>query len=248
MKTLQIILILIIPIYSFSQSPNKLKRRTYANQLYDITEKGHLQTETFLFLENNQNNIDNYFLPDIRLRYGLHEDLEIFADIDLIYNKEQKFGLIPLGFGFKVNVMEEKNYMPDIAFVTSLQFGNLATQNFRFNKIMPLIGVIANKKITEKFILEMDYFIQWIDDEAYQTNILDLNATYQITDKFGISTGINYYTDELNENNVLGDIGFSYQNKSTTYSLEYGHKLYTKNLSSFIGIGITKDFNFNNQK
>lgn len=236
-----------IPIFSFSQSTKKLKRRTYANQFYDITEKGHLQTETFLFLENNQNNADNYFLPDIRLRYGLHEDLEIFADIDLMYNKEQKLGLIPLGLGFKVNVIEEKKYMPDIAFVTSVQFGNLASENYRFNKIMPLIGLIANKVITEKLSLEIDYFIQWIDDEAYQTNILDLNIMYQINEKFGFSAGVNYYTDELNNNNFLGDLGISYQNKNITYSLEYGHKIYSENLTYFIGVGITKDFNFNQQ-
>lgn len=225
-----------------------MKRRTYANQFYDITEKGHLQTETFLFMENNQNNVDNYFLPDIRLRYGLHEDLEISAVIDLMYNKEQKLGLIPLGLGFKVNVIEEKKYLPDIAVVTSVQFGNLASENYRFNKIMPLIGVIANKQITEKFGLEVDYFIQWIDDEAYQTHILDLNLMYQINKKIGVSAGINYFTDELNKNNVLGDLGISYQNKNTTYSIEYGHKLYSENLNYFLGLGITKDFNFNKHK
>ncbi len=236
---------MILPIFVFSQSTKKLKRRTYSNQFYDLTEKNNLQLESFMIFENNED-VDNYFLPDIRIRYGLHEDLEIFSDLDFLYNQEQKYGFIPFGFGFKVNVTEEKKYIPDIAFVTSLQFGNLATKKYKIDKIMPLIGVILNKQVSEKINFEFDYFMQWIDDDSYQTHILDFNTIYQINEKVALSSGLNFYSDETDNNNLLLDFGFTYQKKATAYSFEFGHKLFSKNLNYFIGLGITQNLNFNN--
>jgi hypothetical protein len=242
LKVFKFFLILIIPFATFSQSPKKLKRRTYANQYYDLTEKGHIQTETFFYMENNIEKANNYYIPDFRLRYGLQEDLEIFTDIDLLYNNGQKIGIVPLNFGLKVNVTEEKKHFPDIAFITGLQFGKIGTENFQVGKILPQIGLIFNKQVTDKLNLEFDCFLQWIDDNTCQTQILDLNAIYQLNRKISISTGVNYYTDETTNNNFLIDYGITYQKESIAYSIEFGHKLYSNNLNYFIGLGIIKTF------
>lgn len=237
--------LLLALIFLQAQVRKKYKRRVYSNQYVDLMEKKHLQIESNIIYENNHE-FDNIYLTDNRIRYGLNDDLEIFSDIDLVYSKDQGYGLLPLGFGLKVNIKEETKYFPDISFLGSLQTSNISSKKFVMDNPLPMFTFIFQKQLGEKIGFEADYSMQWLNQVLKPSHIFELAASYQLSDKISASLGLINFTNENDATNFITEIGFSGDvNKNLSIALEVGKYYDHIDQNYYIGFGIIKNFSLN---
>lgn len=235
---------------TYSQA-NRYKRRIYTNQFYDLTEAGHLQIESNIIYEDNYVGGYNLYATDNRFRYGINTDTEIFLDVDLFYNHIQGFGLLPTSLGLKMNLSEERKFIPDIAFISSVQIGQLGSGQYRFKNPVPTLGIIFEEQFTKDIYGELDCLMQWVDDgTTIPTYLFDYVMTFQLPKGFSIFPGVVYnIIPKNNDSSLLVETGIAKDLKhSWSISLEMGKFFGNSEQDFYLGFGFSKDINLKKQK
>jgi len=187
-----------------------------------LMPKRFLQVETGALYEtlelNNIKSKTTTFNTTL-LRYGLLDNLELrvgFSNSEV----KQEFngnnlsgvasGFSPLSIGVKIGVAEEKGFLPEIAFLSHINFPFLASQDFKTKSTSIDFRFSFAHTLSEKSSLGYNIGMFWDGDITTANYIYTIAYGYSISDKVG--TFLEIYGDlpEDSHFNHLWDAGFTY--------------------------------------
>jgi hypothetical protein len=139
----------------------------------DIMKTGFFQTETGFFFEKTKNEfgleISEFSFPDILLRYGLSEKIEIRMHTEFINQNssvsDNYRGLLPLEIGTKINLTEGKQLIPKTSFILETEIPGTAGKNKNIKHLSPSISFLFKNSISENVDVSYNTGIKWNVDE-----------------------------------------------------------------------------------
>ncbi len=147
-----------------------------------------LQTEIGFMFEKQNKDFQNYLSPTILWKYGLTQNMELRMITEIATNsfKNQKnFGVVPLTFGFKVNLLEEQSMMPKTSFIGHLTTSNLGSKSFHTKHIAPSFRFLFQHSLSEKLNLGYNIGAKWNGETPDATGIYTISTAYAFSEKFG---------------------------------------------------------------
>ncbi len=187
-----------------------------------LVPKRFLQVETGAFYEtlelNNTKSKTTTFNTTL-LRYGLLDNLELRVDFS---NSEVKHefngnalngvasGFSPLAIGVKIGVTEEKGLLPEIAFLSHINFPFLASQDFKTKSTSIDFRFSFAHTLSERSSLGYNIGMFWDGDITTANYVYTIAYGYSISNKVG--TFLEIYGDlpEDSHFNYFWDAGFTY--------------------------------------
>lgn len=188
-------------------------------------------------LENGITIAKQTVINNLMLRYGLTPSTEIRLSLDAGKEFENK-GLFPVSLSFKQRIIEQKEIIPAMTLVGYVAFEQLASKDFKGNKLPFEIKMAFENEINEKFSIGYNL------GTSNQFKDLNLSSVlgYNITDK--ISTFIEYFSTlskNGNEHNI--DTGIMYViNPKLQIDIAYAQPIYGLENKPFGTIGIAYSF------
>lgn len=188
-------------------------------------------------LENGITVAKQKVINNLMLRYGLTPSTEIRLLLDVGKEFENK-GLLPISLSFKQRIIEQKEIIPAMTLVGYVAFEQLASKDFKGNKLPFEIKMAFENEINDKFSIGYNL------GTSNQFKNLNLSAAlgYNITDK--ISTFVEYFSTlskNGNEHNI--DTGIMYViNPKLQIDIAYAQPIYGLENKPFGTIGIAYSF------
>lgn len=188
-------------------------------------------------LENGITIAKQTVINNLMLRYGLTPSTEIRLLLDVGKEFENK-GLLPISLSFKQRIIEQKEIIPAMTLVGYVAFEQLASKDFKGNKLPFEIKMAFENEINDKFSIGYNL------GTSNQFKNLNLSAAlgYNITDK--ISTFVEYFSTlskNGNEHNI--DAGILYIiNPKLQIDIAYAQPLHGLDNKPFSTIGISYSF------
>lgn len=188
-------------------------------------------------LENGITIAKQTVINNLMLRYGLTPSTEIRLLLDVGKEFENK-GLLPISLSFKQRIIEQKEIIPAMTLVGYVAFEQLASKDFKGNKLPFEIKMAFENEINDKFSIGYNL------GTSNQFKELNLSAAlgYNITDK--ISTFVEYFSTlskNGNEHNI--DTGTMYViNPKLQIDIAYAQPIYGLENKPFGTIGIAYYF------
>lgn len=188
-------------------------------------------------LENGITIAKQTVINNLMLRYGLTPSTEIRLLLDVGKEFENK-GLLPVSLSFKQRIIEQKEIIPAMTLVGYVAFEQLASKDFKGNKLPFEIKMAFENEINDKFSIGYNL------GTSNQFKELNLSAAlgYNITDK--ISTFVEYFSTlskNGNEHNI--DTGIMYViNPKLQIDIAYAQPIYGLENKPFGTIGIAYSF------
>lgn len=188
-------------------------------------------------LENGITIAKQTVINNLMLRYGLTPSTEIRLLLDVGKEFENK-GLLPISLSFKQRIIEQKEIIPAMTLVGYVAFEQLASKDFKGNKLPFEIKMAFENEINDKFSIGYNL------GTSNQFKNLNLSAAlgYNITDK--ISTFVEYFSTlskNGNEHNI--DTGIMYViNPKLQIDIAYAQPIYGLENKPFGTIGIAYSF------
>ncbi len=219
-KSIFIILIFTISLTSVGQQI--ITDRPDQTESSALIPKGLLQVETGSIFEE----IEKFGVKEksttfntTLLRYGLLDNLEFrvgfsFMEITREFNNikfdDIASGFSPLTLGVKIGVTQEKGILPEIAFLTHVNFPFLASKDFKTKSTGIDFRFSFAHTLSEKSSLGYNLGMAWDGDITTANYIYTFAYGYSISDRVG--TFLEIYGD-LPENshfNHFWDAGLTY--------------------------------------
>jgi hypothetical protein len=197
-----------------------------------ITQKGFFQNE--IGIDKEQQNKDDYSVlhPQWQLKYGLSRRFEIRAELTAESKKqfstnEFQYGLRPVEFGFKINLLEQKRIVPQTSFYTQVGIPTLASKDHQTAHAIPHIRLLFENKLAEKVKLQYNVGADWNGEETAPQWLYTIAPEIELSGKwelfaeaFGyfqkgqavqhhIDTGIAFYPNDHVKLDVYGGKGVS---------------------------------------
>ncbi|RRD59109.1 transporter [Tannerella forsythia] len=188
-------------------------------------------------LENGITIAKQTVINNLMLRYGLTPSTEIRLLLDVGKEFENK-GLLPVSLSFKQRIIEQKEIIPAMTLVGYVAFEQLASKDFKGNKLPFEIKMAFENEINDKFSIGYNL------GTSNQFKDLNLSAAlgYNIIDK--ISTFVEYFSTlskNGNEHNI--DAGILYIiNPKLQIDIAYAQPLHGLDNKPFSTIGISYSF------
>jgi len=187
-----------------------------------LIPNGLLQVETGSFFEE----VEKFGVKDksttfntTLLRYGLLDNLEFrlgfsFMEIRREFN-DIKFddtasGFSPLALGVKIGVIQEKGTLPEIAFLSHVNFPFLASQDFKTKSTGIDFRFTFAHTLSEKSSLGYNLGMAWDGDITTANYIYTIAYGYSISDKVGAFLEIYGNLPENSHFNHLWNAGLTY--------------------------------------
>jgi hypothetical protein len=237
-KTLLIILVTLL-LSNISKAQDFNSDRLGFSESPTTVEKGHLQLETGLKLEDDGINLNTG--SDILLRFGISEKLEIKTNLNLQYIGT--FDNIPsLTFGGKYNFIEQNNIIPKVSASYYFNFPYmvkgrkmnphlsnrilLSAQNFigdyfslcynigrtldtTISKQLYITSMMLNCKIDEQWIVYIEHY-NFISKYSKPLPFISLGCGYNVRENFQLNLN---YNNSLTSEKVSAavSVGLSYK-------------------------------------
>src|SRR6056297_3365630 len=137
-RTFFILIFGLISAISFSQEKDTvvlIGDRPDQTESAFLVPKGYFQFEDGFIYETVNDRITNISYSSMLLRYGLFDHFELRLGTD--YNQvkssvsDDSKGFSPLSVGGKLHVTEEKDWMPQIAFIGQIDIASTGAVDFR---------------------------------------------------------------------------------------------------------------------
>lgn len=224
-----LLFVLVFTIHINAQDETKEKKYgTIVTDRPDQTEssvlvpKGFLQVETGAFFEEVDKDGIKHKSKTFNttlLRYGLLENLEFrlgfsFTEINRELNNmklnDMASGFSPLALGVKIGVTEEKGFLPEIAFLSHVNFPFLASTDFKTKSTGIDFRFSFAHTIGEKSSLGYNLGMAWDGYVTTANFVYTIAYGYSISDKVG--TFLEIYGDLPEDSyfNHFWDAGFTY--------------------------------------
>jgi hypothetical protein len=203
--------------------PTILSDRPTQTESPFIVPKGYFQMETglgYIDRGDKEKDLTRYQLASTLLRYGLFSQFELRissglewvnvkvndSDIDSSYG-----GLDPVSAGFKVFVVEEKSWRPQMAVVGNITLRHIGNDYLRPTFSYPLGKIICRHNLTQK--LSLGYYVgfTWNGEKADGFFIYSSHLGYSIMPRLWAFAEVYGTFDNGDLPNHRGGAGLTYR-------------------------------------
>ncbi|MDD3858939.1 MAG: transporter [Bacteroidales bacterium] len=119
-----------------------------------------------IYNENLSNK--NFLFSSLLLRYGIVKNVELRLQTDYVYNIVTDnintfsiYGFNPITIGTKIQIFEQKKFIPDVSFLFNLVIPFWGKKEFIPNNFAPSFTLLMSNDISEKLNLCYNYGIFW---------------------------------------------------------------------------------------
>lgn len=153
-----------------------------------IVPQKHLQVEAGILYEKISKDAENISHPTILWKYGVNDHFELRMETELASqtNQFQKIsGLVPLTFGLKVKLIEEKNAIPTVSFLGHLTTNTLGSKKLQTNHLAPSFRFLFQHTLSERLNLGYNFGAEWNGESPDATGIYTISSAYAFSEKLG---------------------------------------------------------------
>jgi hypothetical protein len=154
--------------------------RTGLSESSAVVPKGVLQVESganFEWDKSGNINFQNIIYNGTVARYGVSENFEARLGFNLgqnffrspILSGNTAFGLMPMSFGFKAQISEQKGFIPTASVELMLYVPYLASKDFKTDYIFPTLIVPFSWNIGSSFSTMINLGMLWNGQNALPT-------------------------------------------------------------------------------
>ena len=223
--------------------------RPDATEASSTVGKGVLQIEAGGLYDSYKENtiqVENYTYNTTLVRYGILDNLELRLGWDFVEGitkvNGQKLpnvtsGLSPLLLGVKIDIAEEKNGMPEIAFIGHVFPLFSAARDYRPESTGIDFRFSLSHTLSEKSSIAYNLGAQWGNDSPEAAAIYTVAYGYSITDTFGMYAELYGDLPEDSSANHYWDAGFTYLVSSDLQLDTYFGTSITEGQDILIGLG-----------
>ncbi|HKH62486.1 MAG TPA: transporter [Flavitalea sp.] len=197
-----------------------------------LAEKGYLHLETG-FRKDWQKHGDYVLLnPEATIRYGLVKRIELrvklMAETDKFYSKQDyRYGLMPVKFGFKAQIAEEKGLLPQTSFLGEVGIPKLASESHQTDHVPAELRLLFENTLQKKLKLNYNVATEWDGDGTDPDWLYSISPEFEISEKLSVfleeygimhngekpehyvDGGIEYYLARNIKIDLFGGIGLS---------------------------------------
>lgn len=241
--------------FSFAQNANDIEAlvtdRPDATESSSTVGKGALQIETGglyeSFVENSVKS-ENYTYNTTLIRYGILDNLELRLGWDFVEgitkingNKLNNVasGLSPLLLGVKIDIAEEKDGVPEIAFIGHIFPIFSASADFRPENTAVDFRFSLSHTLSEKSSLGYNIGAEWGNDSPEAAAIYTISYGYSLSDKFGFYLELYGDLPEDNSANHYWDAGLTYLASNDLQFDIYAGTSITEGQDLLLGLGLS---------
>ncbi|MGL4956098.1 MAG: transporter [Bacteroidales bacterium] len=211
-----------------------------------ITPAKYLQIEHGFTIENRAKNQKTFSYPSTLFKYGVNQLFELRLITDLITEKNNhntSTGFIPLTFGFKAVLFEEKGILPKTSFLGHITSANIGSKAFRANHTAPSLKLSMQHTLSEKVSLAYNVGADWNGENASPAFLYTLSTGISLTEKLACYVELYGFVHSFNMPDHRCDFGLSYlinNNLITDISSGFGLTKYAP--TNYISIGLSYRF------
>jgi Putative MetA-pathway of phenol degradation len=211
-----------------------------------MTPTKYLQIETGVIKENASSKVYTLTVPTFLIKYGLSDRFELRVGTDFLKQPDDlapKYAAVPLTFGFKTTLFEEKGLCPKTSFLGQITSASLGNKAYRTSYIAPTFAFLMQHTLSQKFALTYNIGSDWNGENAAQTYFYTLSLGFNISDKlscFGESYG--FFPKDQNADHRF-NLGFMYlASNDCQVDVSGGFRLNDEGPKNFISAGISYRF------
>ena len=215
-------MLVFLPIFAQQERPELITDRPDATESPSVVVRGALQIESgalFTSFEDDvlQTNTTTY--NTTLLRFGLLENLELRLGWDFVEQRNKlstaqeeviQNGLSPLLLGMKVNITQEKGWLPTIGLIGHLFLPFTASDDFKPQNTGVDFRFAFDHTLSESSSIAYNLGAQWEADTPGAAYIYTLAYGYSLTDSFGLYAELYGDMPENNSANHYWDAGLTY--------------------------------------
>lgn len=211
-----------LPLFAQQERPELITDRPDATEAPSVVVRGALQIESgalFTSFEDDvlQTNTTTY--NTTLLRFGLLENLELRLGWNFVEQRnklstaQEEFiqsGLSPLLLGMKVNITQEKGWLPTIGLIGHLFLPFTASDDFKPQNTSVDFRFAFDHTLSDSSSIAYNLGAQWEADTPGAAYIYTLAYGYSLTDSFGLYAELYGDMPENNSANHYWDAGLTY--------------------------------------
>jgi len=215
-------MLVFLPIFAQQERPELITDRPDATESPSVVVRGALQIESgalFTSFEDDvlQTNTTTY--NTTLLRFGLLENLELRLGWDFVEQRNKlstaqeeviQNGLSPFLLGMKVNITQEKGWLPTIGLIGHLFLPFTASDDFKPQNTGVDFRFAFDHTLSESSSIAYNLGAQWEADTPGAAYIYTLAYGYSLTDSFGLYAELYGDMPENNSANHYWDAGLTY--------------------------------------
>ena len=254
MKTGILLLITLYSISGFAQNevPDLVTDRPDQTESSYVVPQKSLQIETGFIWENDENDSykqQTFVYNTTLLRYGLFERMEL--RLGLAYLSEEvkikhtdttntNTGFSPLYAGFKIAVVEENGWIPEIAFLGGLVIPFTAHEEFKAPYSAPSMRFAFTHTLSDRVSLGYNLGAEWYGETAIPDYFYSIALGVGITDKIGAYIEAFGFIPEEGRANHLVDGGFTWLVlPNLQLDLSGGFGLTEESIDNYLSFGLS---------
>ncbi|MBU4537017.1 MAG: transporter [Weeksellaceae bacterium] len=180
---------MVLLTFSFLSSQESIETdRPDQTESASLTPKNFIQIESGFLYEKTGDYSEKFSHPNILWKYGINDHFEVRMITELSSEKlgnETFSGMMPLTFGFKAKLTEEKNVLPKISFIGHLTANKLSSKHFETTYIAPSFKFLFQHTLSEKWRMGYNLGADWNGETPDATAVYTLSAAYTVTERLG---------------------------------------------------------------
>ena len=211
-----------LPLFAQEERPELITDRPDATEAPSVVVRGALQIESgalFTSFEDDvlQTNTTTY--NTTLLRFGLLDNLELRLGWNFVEQRNKlsaaqgevtQSGLSPLLLGMKVNITQEKGWLPTIGLIGHLFLPFTASDDFKPQNTSVDFRFAFDHTLSDSSSIAYNLGAQWEADTPGAAYIYTLAYGYSLTDSFGLYAELYGDMPENNSANHYWDAGLTY--------------------------------------
>ena len=215
-------ILLSLPTLAQEERPELITDRPDATEAPSVVPKGALQIEAgalFTSFEEDVLKTQTLTYNTTLLRFGVLDNLELRLGWNVVEQSNKvtdvpppviESGLSPLLLGVKVNIAQEKGWLPTIGLIGHLFLPFTASEYFKPQYTSVDFRFAFDHTLSDSSSIAYNLGAQWEADSPGAAYIYTLAYGYSITDSFGFYAELYGDLPEKNKSNHYWDAGITY--------------------------------------
>ncbi|MBW8360153.1 MAG: transporter [Weeksellaceae bacterium] len=153
-----------------------------------ITPARFLQIETGFLHEKYDWQTRNASHPTVLWKYGVNEhfELRLITELNTEEVEGQRIsGIVPITFGFKASLTDEKVLVPKISFIGHLTSNTWGSREFHTTYLAPSFRFLFQHTLSDRLNLGYNLGAEWNGETPDATALYTVSTAYSFTEKFG---------------------------------------------------------------
>ena len=217
-----LMVLVLLPVLAQQERPELITDRPDATEAPSVVPQGALQIEAgalFTSFEGDVLQTQTLTYNTTLLRFGVLENLELRLGWNALEQRNKtttdqqdvvQSGLSPLLFGMKVNITQEKGWLPTIGLIGHLFLPFTASEDFKPQNTSIDFRFAFDHTLSDTSSIAYNVGAQWEADSLGAAYIYTLAYGYSITDSFGLYAELYGDLPEKNKSNHYWDAGLTY--------------------------------------